>query len=418
MLDRVCLRDVATFTRGLTYTKADEVESSDNVVLRANNVDLVRGELDLSELRYLRRELEIPIEKMLRQGSLLVCTASGSKSHLGKVAYIGEELPYAFGGFMGLVTPTARVDGRYLYWAMRSPAYNEFIAALSDGANINNLKWADLARFEFYCPPLPEQNRIVAILDEAFEGIRIATANAEKNLANARELFERTVMESVFGDPDAKGWRMSLVAELAAAAKGSIRTGPFGSQLLHSEFVESGVAVLGIDNAVNNEFRWAKRRYISEEKYRELARYRVRPGDVIITIMGTCGRCAIVPDDIPVAINTKHLCCITLDRSKCLPEFLHAYFLYHPVARSYLASQSKGAIMEGLNMGIIREMPVRYPPIAQQASIAGQIDDLKTGAGRVSAVYEERVARLSDLKHSILSHAFEGRLSAANELAA
>lgn len=403
------LGDLCEFQRGLTYGKSDEVDVSSNVVLRANNVDLATHSLDLSDLRYISDSVSVPAAKKVRKGSLLICTASGSKSHLGKVAHVDDDYGYAFGGFMGQITAAPGVNDRYLFHALTSPAYKGFIEALSDGVNINNLKFDDLRQFLVPTPGLDEQRRIVAILDEAFEGIATAKANAEKNLQNARELLGtgyRAIVESF----DQSQWGKAPVADLAAASKGSMRTGPFGSQLLHSEFVDEGIAVLGIDNAVANEFRWDKRRYITEAKYRDLARYRVYPGDVLITIMGTCGRCVVVPDDIPLAINTKHLCCVTLDRQKCLPDYLHLYFLHDPLAQAYLTAQAKGSIMAGLNMGIISALPVRLPPLDQQASMVERFDSLQAECDRQADVQARKLAALDELKKSLLHQAFSGAL--------
>jgi restriction endonuclease S subunit len=266
-----------------------------------------------------------------------------------------------------------------------------------------------LNEFTIPVPSLTEQQRIVAILDEAFASIATARAAAEQNRQNARALFQSGYIE-FFQQVVANGYRPTTVAEVAHPSKGSMRTGPFGSQLLHSEFVDEGVAVLGIDNAVSNEFRWDKRRYITQEKYSELSRYRVKPGDVIITIMGTCGRCAIVPDDIPLAINTKHLCCITLDPNKCIPEFLHGYFLYHPAAQKFLTAQAKGSIMAGLNMGIISALPILLPSLAQQQEIADKAGVLQEETQRLEPLYQRKLEALDELKQSLLHQAFSGNL--------
>jgi type I restriction enzyme S subunit len=290
----------------------------------------------------------------------------------------------------------------------QTAGYWQSIKDGSSGSAQGGFNATKLGALHIPVPPLSEQHRIVAILDQAFAAIATAKANAEKNLQNARALFE-SHLQSVFTQRG-KGWVEKSVKEIAALARGSIRTGPFGSQLLHSEFVDEGIAVLGIDNAVANEFRWGKRRFITPDKYRQLERYRVFPGDVLITIMGTCGRCAVVPDNIPTAINTKHICCITLDRKKCLPGYLHIYFLHAPQAQEFLSKHAKGAIMAGLNMGLIQALPVALPPTQAQAAIVKAAGDLRTETQRLASIYSRKLAALDELKKSLLHQAFTGQL--------
>ncbi len=175
------LGELCDFQRGLTYKKGDEVDFSGNIVLRATNIDLTTNLIEVSELKYISDEVAVPDCKKVKKDSLIICTASGSKSHLGKVAFIDEDYGYAFGGFMGMITAKKGVVPRYLFHVMTSPAYKDFISELADGANINNLTFDQLKRFEVPHPKPSEQKRIVGILDEAFDGISTAKANAEKN---------------------------------------------------------------------------------------------------------------------------------------------------------------------------------------------------------------------------------------------
>ncbi len=234
------------------------------------------------------------------------------------------------------IAPGPRLDRDYLAHFLSQPATIALAAQRATGANLPRLSPKELEKFRLPLPSLEEQRRIARVLDFA-DALR---AKRRKAISQVRILIGSIFHEMFVGGRDA--WPTAVVADIAASGSGSIRTGPFGSQLLHGEFTDKGVAVLGIDNAVENEFRWGKPRYISAEKYQQLSRYTVHPGDVLITIMGTCGRTAIVPDDIPIAINTKHLCCITLNKALCLPEYLHAYFLRHPAAAAYLSSTAKG----------------------------------------------------------------------------
>ena len=302
-------------------------------------------------------------------------------------------------GFKSFVPKRELVNSKFLYHWLR--CNRTYLESLGNGATFKEISKAVVARIEIPLPPLPEQQRIAAILDMADE-LRAKRRAAIANL----DILSQSIFLDMFGERASRHWRTTSVASVAKVADGSIRTGPFGSQLLHSEFTDSGVAVLGIDNVVQNDFRWGQRRYISEEKYDELRRYTVHPGDVLISIMGTCGRCAIVPDDIPTAINTKHLCCITLDRNKCLPEFLHAYFLRHPVARRYLNSKAKGAIMAGLNMGIIKNLPIPSVPLELQQRFVNQAAELK----RIGAAQKRHEAGLTETFTSIQNRAFRGGL--------
>ncbi|WP_454296554.1 restriction endonuclease subunit S [Salana multivorans] len=295
--------------------------------------------------------------------------------------------------------PGDALDRGYLTWFLLQPSMVEYASTRTSGANLPRLSPSALAAFPVPLPPIEEQRRIAAILDAA-DTIR---AKRREQLAHLDGLPQAT-FQAMFSKTRAT----MTVGDVAAAT----RTGPFGSQLLHSEFVEDGIAVLGLDNVVGNEFTWAGRRYITPEKYAALVRYTVTPGDVLISIMGTTGRCVVVPSDVGAAINTKHICAVTPDRRHVLPEFLRAAFLWHPESRQHLARQTKGSIMAGLNMGIIRAMPVPVPPLDLQQEFAAKVEEINARR----AVVERALALDDELFTSLQSRAFADQLS-GNETA-
>lgn len=250
-------------------------------------------------------------------------------------------------------------------------------------------------------PPIASQRRIADILDKADEIIR----KRKEAIALTEQLLKSTFLD-MFYRKNLEDCQITTLEKIISKNKNSIRTGPFGSQLLHSEFVDQGIAVLGIDNAVNNYFTWGKQRFITEEKYKQLKRYTVNSRDVIITIMGTCGKCAIIPENIPIAINTKHLCCISLNEEKCLPEFLHSYFLIHPHSKHYLSKYTKGAIMDGLNMTIIKQMPIPLFSINLQKKYKNIFDQTNSTLEK----YKTNLQESENLFNSLLQKAFKGEL--------
>jgi type I restriction enzyme S subunit len=135
--------------------------------------------------------------------------------------------------------------------------------------------------------------------------------------------------------------------------------------LKKSELVDHGVPVLGIENVLNNRMAWTLRRFVSPAKFEQLADYAVRPGDILITTMGTIGRAAVVPDRKITAIIDSHLFRMRVDSQRILPRYL-AYALNSGGLTRQLDKKSRGAIMDGLNTTILKECVLRVPSIREQ----------------------------------------------------
>lgn len=305
-------------------------------------------------------------------------------------------------GWLVLSPSRAGIDADFFYHLLGSPVLYAQFEKLAAGAVVKNLNIDLVRKVRVRLPPLNEQRRIADILDKA-DAIR---RKRKETIALTEGLLHSTFLEMV--GPAAKNyakWPIRTVESLAAQSPNAMRTGPFGSDLRHSEFVDEGIAVLGIDNAVHNRFAWGQRRFITSQKYDRLRRYTVHPGDVIVTIMGTTGRSAVVPDDIPTAITTKHLATITLDRKQAEPEFVSQALFRHPDVLRQVAAANRGAIMSGLNLGLIKKLRIPVPPIERQREFTKVTRRVRSLMNRMTME-----SATDELFQSLVTRAFSGEL--------
>jgi len=208
-------------------------------------------------------------------------------------------------------------------------------------------------------------------------------------------------------------WETRRLAELLADVDPAMRSGPFGSALLKQELVSTGIPLLGIDNVHTERFIDEYNRFVTPRKFSELARYAVRPADLMITIMGTVGRCCLVPDNIGQALSSKHTWTITLDQKLYSPYLAMLQINYSPWVLNNFASDQQGGTMVAIRSETLRStfLPVpsrqdqrlmedRLREISNkidlevdtlakmQAEKSGLMDDLLTGRVRVTPLLE------------------------------
>ncbi|ELK8327112.1 restriction endonuclease subunit S [Vibrio vulnificus] len=335
---------------------------------------------------------------LIPRGNLIVPT----RMALGKIAINSVDIAINQDLKALIIKDESVVDTEYLFRCIQSKS--EEIVRQGKGATVKGITVDVLKNLQIPLPPLETQKQIAAVLEKA-DQLRKDCKLLEQELNS----LAQSVFIDMFGSK-ASGyseWPLHRIEELAESKKGSMRTGPFGSDLKHSEFVDEGIAVIGIDNAVKNEFAWGERRFITPEKYEKLKRYRVYPQDLIITIMGTTGRIAVIPDDIPLSISTKHLAVITLDKDKVIPEFLATAIKTHPDLLHQIIDSNKGAIMDGLNLGLIKALSLRLPPLDLQLKYLAVLKVIRERIFESRSSHEQN----NDLFNSLMQKAFKGELN-------
>ena len=206
-----------------------------------------------------------------------------------------------------------------------------------------------------------------------------------------------------------RGWQIRPLEELVVQDKAGIKIGPFGSQLKKCDLVSNGIHVLGIENVLSGKFDELGERYISQEKFQTLESVEVVPGDLLLTMMGTIGKVAVVPPSIRRSIMDSHLLRMRPDQRVIRTDYLAWAIQGSTAVLDAIEAQAHGAIMKGLNSAIVRSLPVPVPPLAEQQQIVGKLDEAFDGLAIATANAERNLRNARALFESHLESVFTRR---------
>ena len=279
------------------------------------------------------------------------------------------------------------VDIEYVYYYLC--AFPTIMQRLYKGVGIKHISLADIKNIEIEYPPIEVQRTIVSVLSFLDAVIKKRQINVVKNIP---ELLKSYYSQLV----DNNVWDKVRISDIAT----EIKSGPFGTQLHVSQFRDKGeIYVYGIDDLTKKA---PKTRYLSTVELNKYKRYLVHGDDVLISIMGTVGRTKVVPKDIGLAINTKHLVDITLNQDLCKPYFL-AYTLENDrKVRRQIESSKHGAVMSAINMSDVKNLMITLPSIKVQMYFEEVYHQVKD----IQKCMEEEIQLLKELRKSLLAKYF------------
>jgi type I restriction enzyme S subunit len=252
-------------------------------------------------------------------------------------------------------------------------------------------------------PPLPEQQHIVAILDKAFAGIARAKENAEKNLQNARELFE-SYLQSVFANPG-DGWEENKLGEVCE----KITDGKHGDCRNEEN---SGFYFLSAKDVKYGKLLYENARQIKKTDFEETHRRTdLKPGDILITNSGTIGRMAIAPlNDKTYRTTFQKSVAIVKPVTSILDNVFCCYRLLADFTR--LVNISEGTAQKNLLLSDLRNHSILFPKsLPEQRSIVAKLDALLAKTQKLESINQQKLLNLDELKKSILQKAFNGELT-------
>lgn len=319
-------------------------------MLRANNITLSNNCLNLNDVKVVRFDTKVKSSQKLYKNDILISAASGSREHVGKVAYIESDIDYYFGGFMGVVRCDEKLNPRYLFHVLTSDIFQKYLDEMLNSSTINNLNSAVMGRFKIPlpCPDNPEkslaiQSEIVRILDKFT--VLTAELTAELNMRKKQYNYYRDQLLS-FKEGEVEWKTLGEVAVIGTGNHDTQDAIEHGKYIFYArgreplklnvfDFDETAIITAGDGAGVGKVFHYAKGKYALHQRA-----YRIVPN-----------------------------------------AFMNPRFVYHYITAyffTYIQKASVSSSVTSLRRPMFLKFPIPVPPSEEQARIVEILDKFDT----------------------------------------
>lgn len=307
----------------------------------------------------------------------------------------------------------SKSDNRFLCYYLNYFNYKNYVT----GTTRLKLTQAEMKKIPVPCPSLTEQQRIVAKIEELFSELDNSVAALKQTKAQLsvyrqavlKDAFDGTLIKrKKFGKDSNDEWNTASITEFIDRGKHSLKAGPFGSSLKKEFYTAHGYKVYGQEQVISGNENIGDY-YISQDKYQELISCKVKPNDILISLVGTVGKVLVLSKEAKAGIINPRLIKISLDSEKMLPLFFKYYFESDYLKKQYV-HMTHGATMDVLNLSMIKKLPFPIYSIEDQKIIIREIESRMSACDHVENTIKTTLQQAESLRQSILKQAFEGKL--------
>ena len=402
------LGEVCLTTSGGTPSRSNSKFYNGNIPW-VKSGELNKGLILDTEEKITQDAIENSSAKIFPKGTLLIALYGAT---IGKLAFLGIDA--ATNQAVCGIFKNENIDSNYLFHFLfyKKPS----LVKQSIGGAQPNISQGILKNLEIPIPPFPEQQAIVSKIEEFF----IELENGKQQLQTAQQqlkIYRQSLLKWAFegkltnknvNGELPKGWKWVKVTDIIEQDKHSLKAGPFGSSLKKEFYVPKGYKIYGQEQVISDDAFFGDY-FINEEKYQELKTCKIKPLDILISLVGTVGKVLILPENCQDGVINPRLIKITLNKEIYLHKFFKYYFESSYV-KNFYGSKAQGTTMDVLNLGIIKTIPFPLPLLKEQQLIVEELESKLTVCDKIEETIINSLQQAETLKQSILKMAFEGKL--------